>query len=234
MNAMVLGAGRGTRLGELGRRVPKVLVDVAGRPLLARQLDYLEREGVGRVVVNAHHLADAVLAFAAAYRGPVDLEVVVETDLLGTAGGVRNALPRLGSDAFVVLYGDVVVDVSLAAILAEHRRARAQATLTVYATSAVEGKGTVELGAGGEVLRFREKSPDVVPPALVNAGLYVVEPNLLAGLPPGRELDFGLDVFPSALRDGARLQGFRLPRPVIDMGTPEGLAAARGATGEPA
>src|ERR1035441_6413429 len=104
---MLLGAGRGTRLGALGLTVPKILVDVGGEPLLARQLRYLAREGAERVVVNAHHLADQVEAFAAQHTGPPELVVVREDELLGTAGGVRNALPELGTEPFVVLYGDV-------------------------------------------------------------------------------------------------------------------------------
>ncbi len=121
---MILGAGRGTRLAELGLAVPKVLVPVGGRPLLARQIDYLAEQGFERVVVNAHHLAEAIQAFAAEYVGPVQLTVVTEPRLLGTAGSVRNALELLGQEAFLVLYGDVVVDEPLAPMLADHRRAR--------------------------------------------------------------------------------------------------------------
>jgi NDP-sugar pyrophosphorylase family protein len=94
MNVMLLAAGRGTRLRPVEPDVPKVLVEIAREPLLARQLRYLESQGVSRVVVNAHHLADQVLAFADEYRGSLDLVVVVEKELLGTAGGVRNALPK--------------------------------------------------------------------------------------------------------------------------------------------
>ncbi len=110
MNAMILAAGRGTRLGELGQTVPKVLVDVGGEPLLARQIRYLKDGGIERIVINAHHLADQIESFVAEHPHAVDIEVVVEPELLGTAGGVRNALPHLGEGAFVVLYGDVIVD----------------------------------------------------------------------------------------------------------------------------
>src|SRR2546421_11150208 len=105
MNAMVLAAGRGTRLGTLGRRIAQVLVDVGGEPLLARQLRYLAREDATRVVVNAHHLAEQIQAFVAAYEGSLELVYVYEQRLLGTAGGVRNALSLLGTEPFVVLYG---------------------------------------------------------------------------------------------------------------------------------
>ena len=121
MNAMILAAGKGTRLGALGERTPKVLVDLGGKPLLSRHLSYLELQGVRRVVVNAHHLAVQVQEFMNAYNGPIETTCVVEQELLGTAGGVRNALEALGAEPFVVLYGDILIDEPLASLAAVHR-----------------------------------------------------------------------------------------------------------------
>jgi NDP-sugar pyrophosphorylase family protein len=129
---MLLAAGRGTRLRSVEPNVPKALVPIAGEPLLARKLTYLERQGISRVVVNAHHLADQVPEFAREYRGSVDVVVVVEPELLGTAGGVRNALTQLGDDRFVVLYGDVVTKRALAPMVERHAQLGAAATLAVY------------------------------------------------------------------------------------------------------
>lgn len=224
---MVLAAGRGTRLGVLGLTVPKVLVDVGGQPLLERQVAYLASHGVKRVVVNAHHRAAAIEAWARAYNGAPEIVVVHEPELLGTAGGVRNALHHLGDEAFYVLYGDVVVDHPLARLAADHEPGDAEATVTVYETDDVEGKGTVVTDEQGWVVRFREKQPGILLPALVNAGLYLVEPRLVAGLPRGVALDFGHDVFPDALVRGARIRAHRLDEPVIDIGTVDGLARAR-------
>src|SRR3954471_19880334 len=114
---MILAAGRGTRLGPLGLTVPKILVEIGGEPLLARQLRYLEREGAQRVVLNAHHLADQIADFVNGYPGPLELVLLVEPKLLGTARGVGNALPYLGDGAFLVLYGDVLVDEPLAPLI---------------------------------------------------------------------------------------------------------------------
>lgn len=228
MNAMILAAGRGTRLGELGQTVPKVLVDVGGEPLLARQIRYLKDGGVERIVINAHHLADQIESFVAEHSHAVDIEVVVEPELLGTAGGVRNALPKLGEGAFVVLYGDVIVDEPVGAVSETHRRVQASATLTLYRTAEVEGKGTVELACDGTVSAFHEKtSSHVDGHAHVNAGLYIVNPSLVRDLPPGVELDFGHDVFPAAVERGERIAGHRLQAPVIDIGTPSMLDMAR-------
>jgi NDP-sugar pyrophosphorylase family protein len=226
---MILAAGRGTRLAALGLNVPKPLVDVGGRPLLSRQLHYLAGQGIHRVVVNAHHLASAIESFAGEYKSPPEVRVVVEPELLGTAGGVRNAIGEFTDAPIIVLYGDVlVVDAPLAPMLALHQRLAARATLAVYRSTEVLGKGTVAVDEHGYVTAFREKAASAaVQSALINAGLYVLEPALVAGLPAGTPLDFGHDVFPAVVAAGGRLAAHILSEPVIDVGTPEGLARAR-------
>jgi NDP-sugar pyrophosphorylase family protein len=229
MNAMILAAGRGTRLGSLGQTIPKVLVKVAGETLLARQLRYLSAQGCDRVVVNAHHLADQIDAFAAAHRGPPEIEIVREAVLLGTAGGVRNALATIGSDPFLVLYGDVLIEESLDQMLASHASTRADATLALYAATDTEGKGVVELDEDGRVRSFVEKGRfQAGEAALVNAGVYVLCRGFVEETTPERaETDFGHDVLPAAIAAGRHLFGHVLAGSVIDVGTPTGLMLAR-------
>jgi mannose-1-phosphate guanylyltransferase len=229
---MILAAGRGTRLGELGETVPKVLVDVGGEPLLARQIAYLKDNGIQSIVINAHHLADQIQDFVAEHPHAIDITVVIESELLGTAGGVRNALPLLGEDPFVVLYGDVITDEPIEPMLMTHRRTHAAATLTVYRSLDVEGKGTVQIDRDGTVSSFREKTvASVDEEAYINAGLYIVEPSLVEHLPARVALDFGHDLFPSALAQGQTIAGHILAASVIDIGTPATLDVARGELG---
>jgi mannose-1-phosphate guanylyltransferase len=237
MHAMILAAGRGTRLGELGRTIPKVLVDIGGEPLLARQISYLQDNGVERIVVNAYHLAEQIEQFAADHPAAAHITVVHEPELLGTAGGVRNALECLGSEPFVVLYGDVIVTEPIAAVLATHNDNGACVTLALYRSADIEGKGTVELtaaddGPGQRIVAFHEKTTARADgEAYINAGLYIVDPDLIAELPAGVELDFGHDVFPEALARELPLAAHVLQAPVIDMGTPAMLDVARAALG---
>jgi NDP-sugar pyrophosphorylase family protein len=155
------------------------------------------------------------------------LIVITEKKLLGTAGGVRHALDFLGSEPFFVLYGDVVIDEPLAPIAATHRCRAAAATVTVYESESVEGKGTVLVDEESWVRRFAEKQATIHERSLINAGLYLLDPSFVADLPPRTELDFGHDVFPAALARGSRVLAHKLRQPVIDVGTPEGLALAR-------
>jgi mannose-1-phosphate guanylyltransferase len=227
VQAMMLAAGRGTRLGELGRQVPKALVEIDGRPLLERQLRYLAREGVEHVVVNAHHLADQIVAYVAARSGPPHVEVVVEPELLGTAGGVRGALDRFDRGTpLIVVYADTILHASLAAVMASHVEAGVEGTLCGNWLANTHGKGVFETDLDGNILSFIEKPADARP-GLASTGLYVLEHELLETIPAGEFYDFGLDVFPRALADGRRLQAYRLDALAHDIGTPETLAAAQ-------
>jgi mannose-1-phosphate guanylyltransferase len=227
VNVMILGAGRGTRLGALSLATPKILVDIEGRPLLGRQLDYLAEQGAGRVVVNAFHLADQVDAFVESYAGSLDVRVSREPSLLGTAGGVRYALDLLGDGPFVVLYGDVLTTEPLAPLLDSHRASGAAVTLGVYESHDVADKGIVMVDSDGFVERFSEKDPEAVGPALINGGIYVVDPNVLTHWPNGAELDFGYDVFPQITIWGLTIGSYRLTRPLYDIGSPAMLEEGR-------
>lgn len=221
---MILAAGRGTRLGALGRRQAKTLIEFEGMPLLEHHLRYLERHGVSRVVVNASHLASQIEAFADGFAGPPSLEVIVEQEALGTAGGVINALTALSDDPLLVLYGDVIVREEIGPMAAVHDHGDRVATLAVYHSDQAEGKGVVEL-EGEAVTGFREKDPEVES-GWINAGIYIVEPGWLAGFAGRPPLDFGFDLFPAALASGLGLGAYKLADPVLDIGTPADLASA--------
>ena len=105
---MVLAAGRGERMRPLTDRIPKPLVRVAGRSMLDRMLDALERFGVSRAVVNASHLGWQVERLLERRTRP-PVHVSVEDERLETGGGVRRALPHLGHGAFLVANGDIVL-----------------------------------------------------------------------------------------------------------------------------
>jgi NDP-sugar pyrophosphorylase family protein len=223
--AMILAAGRGTRLGALGEQRAKALVEIDGRPLLARQLEFLAEQGVERAVVNASHLAEQLEEFVERHHAPPAVEVVVEPEALGTAGGVLNALPRFLEGSLAILYGDAIVREPLAEMATLHHRTHPVATLAVYRSDHAEAKGIVELD-GTLVTGFVEKDPARTA-GWVNAGLYIAETSWLAAAPTERPLDFGHDLFPDALRRGMEIRAHGLAEVVLDIGTPADLARAR-------
>jgi NDP-sugar pyrophosphorylase family protein len=224
VRAVVLAAGEGTRLRPLTERLPKILAPLAGSTLLERQLAYLRRNGVSEVALNAHHRADQVVEAVGRLETPPTVRISVEPRLLGTAG----ALVPLGdflAAGTLLLYGDVVTDADLAALVARHRDAGALATLATYRSTRAEGKGVVDHDADGCVCAFVEKGAGAAAGEVsVNAGIHVLEPEILDFVSEGA--DFGYDVWPAVLEAGLPLLACELDRPVYDVGTPETLEAA--------
>jgi histidinol-phosphate phosphatase family protein len=225
MRAVILVGGKGTRLGALTSQLPKPLVPVNGRPLLDRQLEQLARYGIRDVTLLASHLAERIEAHVAA-RGEAMPRVRVhrERTPLGTAGGLHEIVHEL-TDPFLLVYGDVLFDMDLARLLDAHRHWGGLATLVVHPNDHPFDSDLVELDAGHRVTAVHAKPH----PAgryfhnLVNAGLCVMSPRILAHVPRGTPSDFGREVFP-AIHGRERLYGYVTPEYVKDMGTPERLA----------
>lgn len=132
MKAMILAAGLGTRLQPLTAARPKALVTVAGRPMLYWVIARLARHGFTDIIINAHHFAEQIEAFAAAYDDPgVSLTVSVEEEILDTGGGVRKAAGFFDDEPFLVHNVDVLTDLDLSGLMKAHRASGALATLAV-------------------------------------------------------------------------------------------------------
>jgi NDP-sugar pyrophosphorylase family protein len=223
MNALLLAAGHGTRLGAATLRRPKILAAVAGRPLLAYQLDYLAANGVNTVAMNLHAHADQVEDFLGSYDSPVRVVTAREPVLSGTAGALR-LFPDLFDGDAVVLYGDVLTDLPLRSLCETRRAGGAIASVAVYESSNLVGKGVAAVD-GTRVTRFEEK-PDPAPPrGLVNAGVCAVSRPLLEYVPDGHA-DLGHDVWPRVLAAGEHIAAFRTTGYVLDIGTPDALRRA--------
>jgi NDP-sugar pyrophosphorylase family protein len=227
MQVMLLAAGRGTRLGELGQQMPKVLVEIGGKPLLQHQLEYLGREGAEVVVINAHHLSEQIVQFVDSREWPCRVEVVVEPELLGTAGGLRAALAHFERHMpIAVLNGDTLIDAPLYRIMDEHIQSGLGGTICATWLSDTTGKGVITVDFAGNVTGFEEKPP-VPRPGLASAGLYVLDRELAALIPPGVFCDLAHDLFPLALDLELGLRVEQLVGSFSDIGTPESLEAAR-------
>ena len=217
---MVAG-GAGSRLRPLTDVTPKPLLPFCGAPFLEGVVLRLAAVGVERVllVVGAH--TAPFDAFAARFRDRgVTVEIVPEPEPLDTAGGVRSALDRV-TGTFLVLNGDILTDVDLAAAMAFHHEAAADATLVLTRVEDTSTFGVCVLD-GDRITAFVEKpAPGTLPGQdAVNAGTYVLEPDALARFPEGR-LSFERQVFPGLVQDGAAVRGWIGDGVWADLGTPE-------------
>lgn len=230
MKAMVLCAGYGTRLGDLTREIPKPMLPVAGRPLLAYLLGHLRHHGFKEVMINLHFRPEVIRsAFGDGAAWDLRLEYSPEEQLLGTAGGVKKAESFFrGDDCFLVQYGDVLTDQDLGALVRRHRETSALATLLVHRRA--RSNSVVSLDADGRVVGFLERPGEAerrgVDSPWVNSGICVCSPELLDRIPPGVPCDLPRDIFRALVDTGrlfaAGLTGFRC---AID--SPDRLALAR-------
>lgn len=222
MKGMILAAGEGRRLRPLTDNLPKPMLPVAGRPLLEHTITHLRDCGVTELAVNLHHLPMAVIDyFGDGSRWGVSLRYSVEEKLLGSAGGVKR-LQSFFDDTFIVYYGDVFTRADLRSMIAFHRRAGVLATMALYWVPDPWNRGIVQLDDSHTVIRFMEKpARDHAFSNLANAGIYVLEPEVLDRIPEGQVWDFGQDVFPGMLAESIRVAGHVIEDTLIDIGLPE-------------
>ena len=187
MRAIVLGGGEGTRLRPLTYTTPKPLLAIANQPFLERQLTWLDRHGIDEVVLSLGYLPDAFVArFPDDRFGNLTLRYAVEDEPLGTAGGIRYAADVAGIDErFVVCNGDVLTTVDLTEMVGFHDAHGSEATIHLCRVDDPSAFGVVPTRPDGEVMAFVEKPPPGrVPSHWINAGTYVLEPSVLARIPP--------------------------------------------------
>lgn len=219
--ALIVAGGRGTRLQPLTHDTPKPLIPFCGGPFLEGVLVRLSRAGVRRVflVVGADSHPFVALEPAAERLG-IQLEAVPEPEPLDTAGGVRAVADRFDGPV-LVLNGDILTDVDYADVGAAHVASGDDATivLTRVVDTSSFGVAVIE---DGRIIDFVEKPPPGTLPGhdTVNAGTYVLEPDVLLAHEEGR-LSFERDVFPALLRRGGSINGHVWEGTWQDLGTPE-------------
>jgi mannose-1-phosphate guanylyltransferase len=201
---MVMAAGLGTRLRPITWEIPKPVVPVANRPIVAHLTKLLADHGVDEVIANLHWFPEVVKSsLGDGSKFGVDLSYAYEEELLGTAGGVRNVADFLtggDDDVFVVLAGDALTDIDLGALVAAHRENGGVATLAVKQVADVSQYGVIVTGSDGRVEGFQEKpDPAEALSNLCNCMIYAFSPEVFDYFPEQDPVDFANDVFPALL-----------------------------------
>ncbi len=222
MEAIILVGGFGTRLRPLTLTVPKPLLPLANVPMLERLVRELPA-AFDTVLLAVNYRADDI----ALHFGKIDagrrVIVVPEAEPLGTGGAMRNCRDHVTGTA-AVFNGDVVSSLDLTAMLAQHRATGARGTLALWEVADPSRYGVVEL-RGSEILQFQEKpTPGTELSRLINAGTYLLEPEVLDLIPAGRKVSVEREIFPVVAGDG--LYGFPFDGYWVDAGTPESYLEA--------
>jgi mannose-1-phosphate guanylyltransferase len=212
MRAMVLAAGLGTRLRPITYAMPKPMVPVLNRPVMEHIVRLLARHGFGEVIANLHWFPETIEGhFGDGSEFGIELSYSLEEELLGTSGGVRNAESFLG-DSFLVISGDALTDIDLAAMREFHESHDGIATLATKRVADTSQFGVAITGADGRIQGFQEKpEPTEALSDLANCGIYMFRTEIFDYFPeagtskaagpddPDGFADWAMDVFPALL-----------------------------------
>lgn len=221
MKALLLAGGLGTRLRPLTENLPKPMAPIANRPWLEHLITHLREQGVDHFVMAARHCSDVIRRhFGDGRRWGVKIEYAVEPFPMGTAGAIKNA-ERFFNDCFLVFNADIVHLPELIPLLEFHRQHGGVATIALTEVEDPTSYGVVEQDDTGRILRFVEKPrPEEAPSNRINAGLYILEPDVFRYIPAQREVSIERETFPRLIQDSAGVYGMVSRGYWRDMGTP--------------
>ncbi len=226
ISVLILAGGKGTRLKEAVRDRPKVLAPVDGQPWLYYLLRQLEGAGVRKVVLCTGYMAEKVEEAFGARLGDLEIQYSVEVQPLGTAGALRNALPKCQHSEILVLNGDSYCEFDLGGLYAFHAGRKASSTIVVTHMNSAARFGQVIAEHDGRIIRFEEKIAEAGP-GWVNAGVYLINRALLQAIPQGRPISLENECFPQWI--GAGFYAFPSDSDkFLDIGIPESFATAKG------
>lgn len=230
MKAFILAAGAGARLRPLTDTCPKPMLPIAGEPLLVHTLRWLRRYGISEAALNLHHLPDIVRqGLGDGARFGMHLHYSYEPDLLGTAGAARRVAeryPDFFDQTFVVIYGDLLIDLDLDDLRAFHQQRGSMFSIALKYTTTPQSQGMIAVDEQGRVQRFVEKPKEWDGDNVANAGVYLCEPEVITRIPPGFS-DFGHNIIPALLHAGAAVYGCPLKGYLLDIGDPAAYAQAQ-------
>lgn len=208
MQAMIMAAGVGSRLMPMTTDIPKPMIPMANRPLMANTVQLLHRHGFDQIIANLHYHADCISSyFGDGQAFEVSLRYSREEELLGTAGGVKRCEWFL-NDCFIIVSGDALTDIDLTELLRAHKQHGALATIALREVQDVEHFGIVIADEYGHIKSFQEKPrPEEALSRVANTGIYVFEPEIFKYIPVGEFYDFGKQVFPHLVKVGAPFYG---------------------------
>lgn len=225
MQALILAGGKGTRLRPLTVYTPKPVVPVINRPFLLYQIDILRAAGVTDITLSLSYQPDKIehiLGNGSDFG--VNLRYITEPSPMGTGGAYKFAAESM-DETTIVFNGDILTNLNVSDMIEFHRAKQAAATLAVVAVEDVSRYGVIDLNGEGRITRFIEKPERDHLPTLtvntVNAGIYILEPEILELIPSAVTRSFEYEVFPEILTNELPFFGYRMAEEYWqDIGTP--------------
>tara|TARA_B110000438_G_C15516904_1_gene522416 strand:- start:27 stop:725 length:699 start_codon:yes stop_codon:yes gene_type:complete len=227
MNAIILAAGIGSRLGEITKEIPKPMIKIKGKPIIEHNIELCKKFGVENIYINLHHLPDTIIKYLGdGKKYDLNINYNFESEILGTAGALEPFLPKLDKDPFFVLYGDNFTKIDLKSLYKFHIDKISDFTIAMHFREDVSHSGVLECNEVGRVKSFIEKpQPNETSSNWVNAGVYLVDPKIIFHMIE-KSLDFGRDIIPKLVSRNCKVFGFRIDEKVIAIDTPQMLEDA--------
>lgn len=220
MKSIILSAGKGTRVQDLNKEKPKVLLEILGKPMIMWNIELLREYGIKDIAINTHYLGDKIRDYLGdGEKFGVRLRYSYESELLGTSGALNN-FRDFFDEKFFVIYGDVISRLNLEKLVKFHNNKGGCATLVVHKTDHPEDSDIVEMGGDERLIGLVHKPGNRDYGNLGNAAFYVAEPQILDFIPEG-ESDFARDIFRKMMKNGEKIYGYKTEEFIKDAGTPE-------------
>lgn len=233
MKAMILAAGKGTRVRPLTNEMPKPMIPIIGKPVMEYLIEELERHGFDEIMINVSHLPEKIenyfgngerlgVEIGYSFEGHIE-DGEIQSLALGSAGGIKRIQEFGGffDDTFLVVCGDALIDLDLTKAVREHWKSGAVASICTLEVDPndVSDYGVVVSDDTGQITSFQEKpSAEEALSNQVNTGIYIFEPEILDFIPSGETYDIGGDLFPQIVEKGLRFQAINIPFNWIDIG----------------
>lgn len=221
MQAVILAGGLGSRLHTILKDVPKPIAPVGNRSFLEFELENMKRNGINDFIFCVHHMSDKIIDyFGDGRRFGIKIEYSVEESPLGTGGAIGLLRDRL-HEAFLVLNGDTYLELELQKCIEKHISSNATATMAVIKVKDSSRYGHVETDHNGCVVRFCEKDTRLMENQQINAGLYVLEPEIFDYIPQNEFVSFEKEVLPSLLKNNKKIITYPYVENFFDIGIPD-------------
>jgi len=244
MKAMILAAGKGTRVRPITYRIPKPMIPILQKPVMEFLLELLRQHGFDQIMVNVSHLANEIenyfrdgqrfgVEIAYSFEGRI-VDGALVGEAIGSAGGMRRIqdFSPFFDDTFVVLCGDALIDLDLTKAVKWHKAKGAIATVVMQSVpiKEVPSYGVVVTDESDRVKAFQEKpSVEEALSTNINTGIYIFEPEVLKYIPSGQEYDIGSQLFPKLVEINAPFYGLVMDFQWVDIGkVPDYWRAIRG------
>lgn len=226
MKTIILAGGRGTRLNELTKNIPKPLVKIKDKSIAEYGIESLKKYGLKNFVFTVNHRAQGIKNY---FKDGKNLGTKISyiqeksNRPLGTAGALAFLKEEI-KETFIVTASDIAHDINIYKALRFHKKKKAVATICIYINKKSNPKSIVEMNKSNAILNFTERPKEKLKSnTWSNASLYIFEPIIFNYIKKNEQLDFGKDLFPNIIKAGEKIYGYRHYGYFIDLGTKKNI-----------